>query len=244
MGIGWTNVHISCTNVHMQADEPHYTAPDGRKREILDAALRLIAAGGPDSLTYRRVADEAGVPLGSLTYYFEAREDLIREAFRLYIAEASLALEAVQREIPPDNPHRLADLILEIMRREFQDGMLFRAEYELVLHAARDPQVAKDYAAWERALEASLAAPLEQMGATRPQFAAKTLLRLIRGHELEQVAHRPDPPAELRERLLIVILAFLPADAARRAKLSARTVKSIVKRPTHKNTIHKGRARP
>ncbi|MBN9579051.1 MAG: hypothetical protein J0H26_11855, partial [Alphaproteobacteria bacterium] len=84
---------------------------------------------------------------------------------------------------------------------------------------------------------------LEQMGATRPQFAAKTLLRLIRGHELEQIAHRPDPPAELRERLLIVILAFLPAAAARRAASPGRAVKSIVKRPIRKNTVHKGRAR-
>ncbi|HEV2651233.1 MAG TPA: TetR family transcriptional regulator, partial [Rhizomicrobium sp.] len=61
---------------------------EGRKREILEAALRVVAKGGADSVTHRSVADVAQVPLGSLTYYFESREDLIREAFRLYIAEA------------------------------------------------------------------------------------------------------------------------------------------------------------
>ena len=61
-------------------------APRGeeRKTQMLNATLRLIAAGGVDSVTHRRVAEAAGVPLGSTTYHFESREHLLQEAFEHY----------------------------------------------------------------------------------------------------------------------------------------------------------------
>src|SRR5512138_372519 len=59
--------------------------PEDRRAAILDATLRLIATDGVDAVTHRRVAGAADVPLGSTTYYFESREQLLREAFRRYL---------------------------------------------------------------------------------------------------------------------------------------------------------------
>jgi DNA-binding transcriptional regulator YbjK len=190
---------------------------EGRKREILVAALRLIASAGVDSVTHRRVAEEAGVVLGSLTYYFDSRDELIREAFRLYIAEAGAFLLALQREIPPETPAALATLIMEMLRREFAEPQMLRAEYEMILYAARDEQVARDFGAYERSLETGLAASLEAMGARRPFEGARTIIHLARGAELQQLANRSEEPRGLRERLLTVVKALVGDDAAQPA---------------------------
>lgn len=188
------------------------TAAEGRRREILLAALRLISKGGTDCVTHRAVAAEADVALGSMTYYFDSREELIREAFRLYIAEITAFQLEVQHEIAgdvPATPEALIELIVEIMKREFAGGDMVRAEYEMILHAARDEQVAREFHAYERALEARLAAALETMGAERPMNAARTVLHLIRGFELQQIAARKEQPDELRARLRPVLAALV-----------------------------------
>src|SRR6266851_217399 len=86
-----TDDRIICTNVHMrfETEDRAVTSAEGRRREILAAALRVIGAGGPDAITHRRVAAEARVALGSLTYYFESRDDLVRQAFRFYLQRSS-----------------------------------------------------------------------------------------------------------------------------------------------------------
>jgi DNA-binding transcriptional regulator YbjK len=54
-----------------------------RRREILEAALRVIGRDGVAGLTHRAVADEAGVSLAATTYYFASKADLLREASEL-----------------------------------------------------------------------------------------------------------------------------------------------------------------
>ncbi len=206
------------------------TAAEGRRQEILIATLRVIAASGTDSVTHRRVAAKADVPLGSLTYYFESREELIREAFRFYIAEANAFLLEVEREIPPTTAKDLVDLILEIMRREFAEPEMIRAEYELILHAARDAEIGRAFAAWERNLEARLAASLESMGAPRPINGARTLLHLVRGFELQSLANRSENPLELRARLTSVMDGLLGQHAKAQATAKVHRISTVLKR--------------
>lgn len=54
--------------------------PDRRER-ILDAALDVIAESGVFATTHRRIAGAAGVPLGSLTYYFSGLSEILELAF-------------------------------------------------------------------------------------------------------------------------------------------------------------------
>ncbi|HUA35114.1 MAG TPA: TetR family transcriptional regulator [Candidatus Binataceae bacterium] len=203
------------------------SSAEGRRREILAAALRVIAAGGADAVTHRRVASEAKVPLGSLTYYFESREEMIREAFRFYIDEATEFMLEIERNIPMATAADIVELIAEIMRREFMQPEMLRAEYEMILHASRDEQVAKEFAAWERGLEMRLAAPLELLGAERPVAAARTILHLVRGFELEQIAHRAEELGDLRMRLTAVVNALV----APRAMSPIRSQAMVHKRP-------------
>ncbi|MEB0002447.1 TetR family transcriptional regulator [Cryobacterium sp. 10I1] len=52
-----------------------------RRTRILRAALEVIASEGVHAASYRRIAEQAGVPLGSTTYYFADLETLIVSAF-------------------------------------------------------------------------------------------------------------------------------------------------------------------
>jgi DNA-binding transcriptional regulator YbjK len=52
----------------------------GRPSRILQATLEVIRADGVRAASYRRIASHAGVPLGSVTYYFPTLEGLIVSA--------------------------------------------------------------------------------------------------------------------------------------------------------------------
>jgi DNA-binding transcriptional regulator YbjK len=200
------------------------TAAERRRRAILEAAVRVIGEGGPDAITHRRVAAVARVPLGSLTYYFASREELVREAFRFYIAEASAFLSELQREFRPRTAAELVEALIEVTRREFMEPATIRAEYEMILYAARDEAVARDFQAWERSLEARTAALLEILGAPRPFDGGRTLVDLVRGFELERLSRREGGEEDLRRRLSTVVAALLaPATGrhGRRARLAA-----------------------
>ena len=48
-----------------------------RRQHVLEAAAEILLAEGFRAVTHRRVAEVAGVPLGTTTYYFTGRDDLI-----------------------------------------------------------------------------------------------------------------------------------------------------------------------
>lgn len=207
-----TDEHISCTYVQVlfkQEIRAHASA-EARRNQILEAALRVVADGGPDAITFRRVADRAKVPLGSLTYYFESREDLLREAFRLYLSEATRFLSDLESEKRPHTAAGVTELVLEVARREFADDpAMVRVEYELILYAARDPELAREFNSYERWIEARLAADLESLGAQRPIDASRTIIDLARGFEIERLTHPGAQLEDLERRLGLVIDALI-----------------------------------
>lgn len=173
------------------------------------ATLRVVAEGGLDRVTHRRVAAAAGVPLGSTTYYFASRDDLIRQSFQLYLDESTKVLGDLAREYPEITVENLVAYLVELARREFERPGLVLAEYELILAAARDASLARDLKSWERGRIAELAEWLEQIGASRPVESARSVLQLMRGYELESLT-RPDPdPEDLGRRLSVLIRAFV-----------------------------------
>src|SRR5262245_44257635 len=188
---------------------PHTRAasPLPRREAILDAALALIAEHGTEQLTHRSVAEAAGVALGSTTYYFASRDELVREAFRRYVVRALELLGAISREVPPADPAGLVELLVEIARRETSGGWRWSVvvEHELMLRAARDPELAAEFHGYERALASGLAEALEALGAPQPFDAARTLIAMVRGFELDGLTRPDADPDDLRRRLLPVV---------------------------------------
>lgn len=192
----------------MPATAPSLPRSESRRRQVLAAVLRVVAAGGVDAVTHRRVAAEAGVSLGSTSYHFGTRDELILEAFRFLIASQMEQMTAFERS-SSGGPEDIIDLLVNWTEREFADRDALVAEYELILYAARDERLAREYWAWQRSLESLGAEALEQLGAPRPMEAARALVGLVRAYELERLAHRETGPDELRRRLELVLTAFV-----------------------------------
>lgn len=59
---------------------PKIVDHDARRREIVMATWRVIAAGGLEGATIREIAREAGCSNGVLSHYFADRDDIIASA--------------------------------------------------------------------------------------------------------------------------------------------------------------------
>ncbi len=186
---------------------------EGRRELILETTLRLIAAGGVDSVTHRRVADAAGIPLGSTTYYFASRDHLLREAFDHYLASAN-QLQADVRSGPITSQADLVNYLVELTHREFEDEAMLLAEYEMTLFAARDEQVARSLHAWDDKMISAIAESMKSLDAPRPLDAARTLLNLMRGYELDRLTRHELDSKDFKKRLKVVVSALVGSQQA------------------------------
>lgn len=75
--------------------------------ELVEAAIRVIGRDGVSAATTRKIADEAGVPLGTVHYWFDDKNDLLEDV----VAEVVTRLEkAVDQTGRPDGGASRADL--------------------------------------------------------------------------------------------------------------------------------------
>jgi TetR/AcrR family transcriptional regulator, regulator of biofilm formation and stress response len=177
---------------------------------ILAATVLIVAEQGLDAVTHRRIATEAGVSPGSTTHHFASRTDLLREAFRFYLHEGDGLLGSLEEQARThDDPlDRLRALLVGLIDAELEHASLLRAEYELLLFASGDEELATDVRAWESRWVAHLAEPLEAAGAPRPIEAARTLLNLVRGFELERLLDARLTRDDFARRLDLVLDAL------------------------------------
>src|SRR5215212_7071344 len=167
----------------------------GRREQILDATLRVIGRSGRESVTHRAVAEEAGVPLGSTTYYFDSRDDLLGQALEhVARSEAERYRQMGERLRQAKSPRRLADMLLDELISEAEDRTAYIAEYELWLEAGRRPELREAATAWCDAVQLAVAAAMEQLGSTDPAADASLVVATIDGLG-ERVLGREEDPA-------------------------------------------------
>jgi TetR/AcrR family transcriptional regulator, regulator of biofilm formation and stress response len=113
--------------------------PEARKRQIVAAAVRAIAAVGADNVTHRQIAALAGVPLGSTTYYFPTLDDLVAAALReaTEVSRAELEAWAEELTVSRDLPATFVDLATRYLTDREQAVI----EYELCLASARKAEL-------------------------------------------------------------------------------------------------------
>jgi DNA-binding transcriptional regulator YbjK len=113
--------------------------PEARRRSILEAAIRVIAEVGVAGATHRRIAAEAGVALGSTTYYFPTLADLVRAALGLVAADFAQDLDRWRAALQhADQP---AATLVGLAEAYLADRPRALLEYELYLAAARSDEL-------------------------------------------------------------------------------------------------------
>ncbi|MFI6551394.1 TetR/AcrR family transcriptional regulator [Streptomyces prunicolor] len=107
--------------------------PSPGRQALLDAAISVVAKKGLRGLTYRSVAEEAGVTHALVTHYFGSRDAFILEALQSTIAEAERGLFAEDQTLD-----QFASPLSEFISRE-RELLVF--QYELVLESLRRPEL-------------------------------------------------------------------------------------------------------
>ncbi len=116
--------------------------PAERRRDLCDAAIRLLADDGAKGLSHLKVDRRAGVPDGTTSFYFRTRSALLR-AVAERLAELDLAdLQSVadSSDAPGAAPSRLSQVVIQAGTQPQLSRT--KARYELTMQAARDPALA------------------------------------------------------------------------------------------------------
>jgi TetR/AcrR family transcriptional regulator, regulator of biofilm formation and stress response len=178
---------------------------DTRER-ILRTTLDLIGHEGIAAVTNRRVADAAGVSLGSLTYHFDSQVDLVRESLMLMVGEEVVRLEGIAADLRRARPgvEQVAVEVEQVVReshRWIQD----LAEFELHLRAARDPELRDASQRCFVAYEEVAAAALEALQVPDAERHARSIVALMYGLGLRRLGTGDEEVSGLAEALLTII---------------------------------------
>lgn len=77
--------------------------PVDKRRQILDAAVRVFARQGFHATRVADIADEAGVAYGLVYHYFRSKDEVLNE---LFVERWSLLLAAIEEADRAGGPHR------------------------------------------------------------------------------------------------------------------------------------------
>ncbi len=168
---------------------------------IVDAMRRSVAARGAAGSTFDQVAREAGVSRGLLHYHFGTKERLLAEVVR---RDAEIRLEHLGSELASAKKvgdvigvllHSLEDLVE-------RDPGFVALRFELFTSGRRNPEIAAEFAALQRATRtrvAELLAAKRREGVVRladePEAVAAVLLSLADGLALALLGEPDHDPA-------------------------------------------------
>lgn len=197
-----------------------HTPVHERRRALIEAALRVVAARGLSQATTRAIVAEAGMSLASFHYAFDSRDELIDELILTMVERERLAV------VPGTDMEAgtLRELIEAGLAGYFahlcENPAHEQAMLELTHHALRTPErmeyARRQYTAYAEIAENSLRWAAE---ATRSQWmlpvstVARMLIALSDGFTLSWLVDRDDEAARAAISAAAQALAALAAPA-------------------------------
>jgi DNA-binding transcriptional regulator YbjK len=170
-----------------------------RRIEIIDAAIAVMAEVGLAGLSMRVVANQAQIPLGALSYYFDDKSDLVAQAFQqLSDREIERVVRTADRLQPTMPAEQLADMVADMIIDGFtspQGAIVTR--YELVTEASRDERLRPMFEAWYAAMVPALSRLFRDLGSHQPELDSRTVMAVMAGLEIDNL-YRPLGPVDKR----------------------------------------------
>jgi DNA-binding transcriptional regulator YbjK len=205
-----------------------------RREALLRATIELLGEIGAKSITHRAVAERAGLPLASTTYYFSSVQQLIEEALKLHVAErvAQLsAMAAVALEARGASAIAIAERLAEVLASA--PTPILVAQYQMYLEAGRNPALQPAVADALAAFEGLAAGVLAALGAREPESTAEAFVALLDGFALHRLARPRDPAREAAALVAAMRALFLEQvmDAEVRDGLHERLRRPLAPRP-------------
>ncbi|WP_243274331.1 TetR/AcrR family transcriptional regulator [Streptomyces albus subsp. chlorinus] len=151
------------------------------------ATERILLKDGIAGLSHRAVAREAGVPLGSTTYYFATLDDLLHAAIRAQSERYARRLHAWGERLGEVSPAGLVEALADLVETQLRDN---RAElvlsFELSAAAMRRPEL-REVALLYAETEAKV------LGAHTDEQTARALSHVLDGLLLRSLAGAAPP---------------------------------------------------
>jgi hypothetical protein len=162
-----------------------------RRRGVIgEAGVRLVARGGVRALTHRAVDEEAGLPLGSTSYYARTRRELTALVIDWLAAGTQGELDeiAIPATMTVDQAVQLAEEILDRLAR---NGVEPAARFALLLEARGDEElhsVLTEGAAVRGTLVEKTTTALSALGVAEPELHAADTVGLLDALLMHRVA--------------------------------------------------------
>jgi len=187
------------------------SAGEKRKKQILDATLEVIADQGVDAVTHRSVGKQAGLSNGVVSYHFPTRDSLLFKSFEYYFGSfEDLMAKAGWKVDEKMTTRSIIDYLCAVIAQEMVSAKITLVEQELILIAARKPELAALYRAWEKNGLDIFAAGLKQSGFEKPMRIAKIIVNVIRGFLLESLTDPALTAKHFKERVSVLITSLAP----------------------------------
>jgi AcrR family transcriptional regulator len=173
-----------------QDAEPARHAPAGSGREaLMNAAITIVGQRGLRGLTYRAVAQAAGVTHALVTHHFGSREALISEALASSVRSVEHATF--------DSGEELQDFAADLPSFIANEEDLLAFQYELTMEARRQPELNPDIQKMYTDVLERIEERLAAFGCPDDVAFARVVLAAIDGMILQQIAFgREDQTAE------------------------------------------------
>ncbi|WP_153349123.1 TetR/AcrR family transcriptional regulator [Nocardia aurantia] len=157
---------------------------------LLDATLRLIGKRGMFGFTMRDIASEAGMALGSTTYHFADRDELLRAALQRFADEEIGRIHNLLDRLADADPEAVLTAVIDELRRTNARPGATVAQLELYLAASRDPLIAESAARCVTAYHALAQRALTAVGVPPGRAAdlARWVVALIDGFAVHAAA--------------------------------------------------------
>lgn len=134
-------------------------AATGRRGELLEAAVDVVADLGLRGLTHRSVDARAGLPEGTCSAYFRSREALLIGLAEYVSTSMSRDVDqmAAVASTHADDTDVLANEATDLLLRWLDRPQVVRTQGELSLEAVRRPELMKVFQNWRAGLDALVA---------------------------------------------------------------------------------------
>ncbi|WEK54799.1 MAG: TetR/AcrR family transcriptional regulator [Candidatus Cohnella colombiensis] len=104
----------------------------GKKRKILDIAMRCFARKGYHATSIQEIADELGMAKGSIYFYFKSKEDLLTSVLEYYVE----LLQERMQEFPSDRSLTPREVLSTQLEQQF---IFFRENMDFVAMLMNEP---------------------------------------------------------------------------------------------------------
>jgi DNA-binding transcriptional regulator YbjK len=155
----------------------------GRRGELLEAAVDVVADSGLRGLTHRAVDARAGLPQGTCSAYLRTRLALLvslTEHVGLLLARDVDAM-AVAAAPHAEDPEVVAQAVTDLLLRWLRRPEIVRTQAELALEAARRPELMDVFDPWRQGLVRVVEELVRRAGREDPALRAAVGVAAIEG---------------------------------------------------------------